>query len=523
MGAGVRFAFDDHLLDPDRRELTRGSKPVAVGPQVFDLLMYLVRNRTQVVSKDDLIAAVWGGRIVSESTMTSHINALRRAIGDSGEEQRLVRTIARKGYRFVGDVREVDAAESAATPKPYGPALTLPDRPSIAVLPFLNLSGDPAQDYFVDGVVEDIIAAMSRISSLFVIARNSSFTYKGRAVDVKQVGRDLGVRYILEGSLRQAANRVRITGQLVDATTGTNLWSERFEGRIGDIFALQDQLTTDVVGAIAPQLERAEIERAKHKPTESLDAYDYYLRAMANLHHGTRETVDEALSLLAKAIALDADYAPAYAMAAWCHFWRKVNGWMVDRAREIAEGTRLTRRAIELGMDDAVALTRAGHALAHLAGELDAGLALIDRAKVLNPNLAAAWFLGGFVRVWRGDPEGAIQHFGQAMRLSPLDPEMYRMRAGMAVAHLFAGRIDEASSWAEKSFRDLPSFLMVVAIIAASHALAGRTGEARRAMQHLRQLDPTLRISTINDWLPIHRPHDLAIFAAGLRKAGLPE
>ena len=526
-GAGVRFAFDDHLLDPDRRELTRGSKPVAVGPQVFDLLMYLVRNRTQVVSKDDLIAAVWGGRIVSESTMTSHINALRKAIGDSGEEQRLVRTIARKGYRFVGDVREVGAAESApehaAAIKSPGPALTLPDRPSIAVLPFLNLSGDPAQDYFVDGVVEDIIAALSRMSSLFVIARNSSFTYKGRAVDVKQVGRDLGVRYILEGSLRQAANRVRITGQLVDATTGANLWSERFEGRIGDIFALQDQLTTDVVGAIAPQLERAEIERAKHKPTESLDAYDYYLRAMANLHHGTRETVEEALSLLAKAIALDPDYAPAHAMAAWCHFWRKVNGWMVDRAREIAEGTRLTRRAIELGMDDAVALTRAGHALAHLAGDLDAGLALIDRAKVLNPNLAAAWFLGAFVRVWRGDPDGAIEHFTQAMRLSPLDPEMYRMQAGMAVAHLFAGRFDEASSWAEKSFRDLPSFLMVVAIIAASHALAGHADEARRAMQRLRQLDPTLRISNIRDWLPIHRAQDLAIFADGLRKAGLPE
>ena len=523
MGACVRFAFDDHLLDPDRRELTCGSRPIAVGPQVFDLLMYLVRNRAQVVSKDDLIAAVWGGRIVSESTMTSHINALRKAIGDSGEEQRLVRTIARKGYRFVGDVREVDAVESAAPIKPHAPALTLPDRPSIAVLPFVNLSGDPAQDYFVDGVVEDIIVAMSRMNSLFVIARNSSFTYKGRAVDVKQVGRDLGVRYILEGSLRQAANRVRITGQLVDATTGTNLWSERFEGRIGDIFALQDQLTTDVVGAIAPQLERAEIERAKHKSTESLDAYDYYLRAMAHLHHGTRETVEEALGLLAKAIELDADYAAAYAMAAWCHFWRKVNGWMVDRPREIAEGTRLTRRAIELGMDDAVALTRAGHALAHLAGELDSGKALIDRAKVLNPNLAAAWFLGGFVRVWRGDPDGAIEHFTQAMRLSPLDPELYRMQAGMAVAHLFSGRFDEASSWAEKSFRDLPSFLMVVAIIAASHALAGHADESRRAMQRLRQLDPTLRVSTIHDWLPIHRPQDLAIFSDGLRKAGLPE
>lgn len=519
------FAFGDHVLDPDRRELTRGSEAVAVGPQVFDLLTYLLRHRARVVTKDDLIGAVWGGRIVSESTLTSHINAVRKAIGDTGEEQRLVRTIARKGYRFVGDVRETDASSKTAPADVQSlarPTLALPDRPSIAVLPFLNLSGDPAQDYFVDGVVEDIIAALSRMTGLFVIARNSSFAYKGRAIDAKQVSRELGVRYVLDGSLRKAANRVRITGQLVDAITGANLWSERFEGRIDDIFALQDELAASVVGAIAPQLQRAEIERARRKPTESLDAYDYYLRAMADLQHGTRDAVGEALVLLAKAIELDPEYAPAYAVAAWCHFWRKVNGWMKDRPREIAEGTRLAERAVELGRDDAVALTRAGHALAHLAGDLDAGLALLDRAKALNPNLAAAWFLGGFVRVWRGDSDGAIAHFTQAMRLSPLDPETYRMQAGMAVAHLFAGRFDEASSWAERSFRDLPSFLMVVAIIAASHALAGHADAARRAMQRLRQLDPALRVSNLTDWLPIHRPQDLAVFADGLRKAGLP-
>ena len=295
----MRFAFEDHMLDPDRRELTRGSEAVAVGPQVFDLLVHLVRNRERVVSKDNLIDAVWGGRIISESTLTSHINAVRKAIGDTGEEQRLVRTIARKGYRFVGDVREADASERADPAKPHEPlaqALVLPDRPSIAVLPFLNLSGDPAQDYFVDGVVEDIISALSRIGWLFVIARNSSFTYKGRAVDVKQVGRELGVRYILEGSLRKAANRVRITGQLVDAITGANLWSERFDGKIDDIFDLQDQMTTSVVGAIAPRLEHAEIERARHKPTESLDAYDYYLRGMWKFRQVARSAIDEALA-----------------------------------------------------------------------------------------------------------------------------------------------------------------------------------------------------------------------------------
>jgi TolB-like protein/Tfp pilus assembly protein PilF len=402
-------------------------------------------------------------------------------------------------------------------------ALTLPDKPSIAVLPFLNLSGDPGQDYFADGVVEDITSALSRMRWLFVTARNSSFTYKGRAVDVRDVGQTLGVRYVLEGSVRKAADRVRITGQLIDATTGTHLWADRFEGILDDIFELQDRIATSVVGAIVPQLERAEIGRAKRKPTESLDAYDYYLRAMASFHQGTKEAISDALPLFHKAIELDPDFASASAMAAWCHFWRRVNGWMRDRARETAEGVRLAQRAVELGKDDAVALTRSGHALAHLAGDLNGGIALIDRALVLNPNLAAAWFLSGYLRTWLGEPDDAIERFARAMRLSPLDPEMYRMQAGTAMAHLLAGRFDTASSWAERAFRDLPSFLMVVGIIAASHALAGRTDQAEQAMLRIRQLDPMLRISNLADWLPFYRPQDLATFAEGLRKAGLPE
>lgn len=514
------------MLDPERRELSYGSEAVAVGPQVFDLLVHLVRNRERVVTKDDLIEVVWGGRAVSDSTLTSHINAVRKAIGDSGEEQRLVRTIARKGYRFVGEVREIAGSESADSrsgAEPLAQPPTLPDRPSIAVLPFLNLSGDPEQEYFVDGVVEDIIVALSRIRWLFVIARNSSFVYKGRVVDERQVGRELGVRYVLAGSLRKAANRVRITGQLMDASAGTTLWSGRFEGNIDNIFELQDEMTVNVVSAIAPELQRIEIERAKRKPTESLSAYDHYLRAMANLHFGTREAVDEALDQFYKAIELDPEYGAAHGLAAWCHVWRKVNGWVDDRALEMAEGARLARRTVELARNDAVALTRAGHALAHLSDDVEGGIALLERAKVLNPNLAAAWFLGGFLQVWHGDPEGAIEQFTQAMRLSPLDPEMYRMQAGMAAAHLFAGRFDEASAWAARSFRYLPTFLMAVAIIAASHALAGRAEEARRAVTHLRRLDPALRPSNLRDYLPIRRPQDLAVLSDGLRKAGLPD
>jgi TolB-like protein/Flp pilus assembly protein TadD len=403
------------------------------------------------------------------------------------------------------------------------PLLTIPDKPSIAVLPFLNLSADPEQEYFADGVAEDVIAALSRIRWLFVIARNSSFTYKGRAVDVKQVSRDLGVRYVLEGSVRKAANRVRITGQLIDATSRAQLWAERFEGTLDDIFELQDQVAASVVGAVAPQLERAEIERSKRKPTESLDAYDYYLRGMANFHQGTREAINESLPSFYRAIELDPGFASAYGIAAWCYFWRKLNGWMTDPAHEAAEAERLARQAVALGKDDAVALTKGGHALGHFGGDLESCIALLDRALVLNPNLSSAWYLSGFQRISCGEHDAAIERFARAMRLSPLDPEMVRIQAGAAMAHMLAGRFDAASSLAEAALRDLPSFLLAVGLAAASHALAGRTDEARQAMGRLRRLDPALRISKVKDWVLLRRPEDLATFADGLRKAGLPE
>ena len=529
----MRFLFDDYVFDPERRELACGTQEIAVGPQVFDLLLFLVKNRERVVSKDELLDAVWGGRIVSESTLTSHINAARKAIGDDGQAQRLIRTAARKGFRFVGDVREdaqpsagaVEAAPVApAAPETVAaPALAVPDRPSIAVLPFVNLSGDPEQEYFADGVVEDVIAALSRIRWLFVIARNSSFTYKGRTMDVKQVGRELGVRYVLEGSVRKSADRVRLTGQLIDAASATHIWADRFQGTLDDIFELQDQISASVVGAIAPQLERAEIARARRKPTDSLDAYDCYLRGTACLSRGSREDVEEGMPFFYRAIELDPDFASAYALAGWGVFWRKVNGWMTDPAREIAEGARLAQCAVDLGRDDAVALTRGGHALAHFDGDLDRSIALVDRALALDANLAAAWFLGGFLRTERGDPDAAIVYFTRAMRFSPLDPEMYRMQAGMALAHLLAGRFDDASSWAEQAVRELPSFLMAVGILAASHALSGRANEAQRAMRQLQSIDPALRVSGLVALLPLRRPGDIATFADGLRKAGLPD
>jgi TolB-like protein/class 3 adenylate cyclase/Tfp pilus assembly protein PilF len=458
-----------------------------------------------------------GAICLSEDAYRQVKSRLDLAISDLGETR--LKNIAEPMHIY--SLHFGGAAKPAAVPAAAS-GLALPEKPSIAVLPFQNMSGDAEQEYFADGMVEDIITALSRFRQLFVIARNSSFVYKGRAVDVKQVSRELGVRYLLEGSVRKAASRIRITAQLIDATTAAHLWAEHFDGGLEDIFDLQDQVTVRVVGEIAPKLEQAEIERARRKPTESLDAYDYYLRGRANLNLGTRDATDEGLRQFHQALQIDANFASAYAMAAWCQLWRKVNGWMTDRALEMAAGERLARRAVELAQDDDVALTRGGHALGHFAGDLDTGIALTDKALVLNPNLASAWFLGGYLRIWIGRPDEAVQFLERAMRLSPVDPEMYRMQAGMAMAHLFAGRAEAASAMAEKAFRHLPSFLLAAATIAACHALAGDRNRAQNALAHVRRLDPALRLSNLSDWLPIHRSQDLATLTEGLRKAGLP-
>jgi tetratricopeptide (TPR) repeat protein len=340
---------------------------------------------------------------------------------------------------------------------------------------------------------------------------------------VKQVGRELGVRYVLEGSVRKAGNRVRITGQLIDTSTGAHLWAERFDGGLEDIFDLQDQVTASVVGAIAPKLEQAEIERAQRKPTESLDAYDYYLRGIAAFNRWTREANEEALSLVYKAIDLDQSFASAYSLAARCHVQRKTHGWVTDRAYEIAETARLARRAGELGRDDAVALNAAGIALAYVVGDVDGGAAYVDRALVLNPNLAPAWLHSGWINVWLGEPELAIEHEARAMRLSPHDPLFFSMQAATAFAHCISGRFAEALSWAEMSMREQPDSINATGVAAAAAALAGNQAVAGKAMALLRQTHPQLRISNLKDLWPIRRAEDFDRLAEGLRKAGLPE
>ena len=414
---------------------------------------------------------------------------------------------------------------TAAPPKPAPAptALPLPDKPSIAVLPFQNMSGDPEQEYFADGIVEDIITALSRTKSLFVIARNSSFTYKGKAVDIKQVGRELGVRYVLEGSVRKAGNRLRITGQLIDATTGSHIWADRFEGAVDDLFDLQDQATSRVVGAIAPELEQAEIERARRKPTRDLQAYDYYLRGIASLYAQTRGSIDEALALFHQAAHLDAAFALPLAQASLCYVTRKAYGWTVDRDQEIVEAERLARRALELNRKDPRVLADAGYALAYVCGRLDEGADLLDQGVELDPNYAIAWTWRANTKRWLGVRKSVIEDYERALRLNPLDPFVFLTQAGLAGAHYFAGRFGDALTWAEKSLHPRPHHPPTHWIYMASLGMAGRIADARKAYEVYCQLDPTARISNIRERTPMRSEEDIERLAAGLRLAGMPE
>lgn len=405
-------------------------------------------------------------------------------------------------------------------------SLTLPVKPSIAVLPFDNMSDDPDQEYFADGIVEDIITALAHFRHFYVIARNSSFTYKGKAVDIKQVGRELDVRYVVEGSVRRTGDRLRIAGQLIDTSTGTHLWADRFDGTLADIFDLQDRVASSIVGAITPKVEEAEIERARRKRTESLDAYDYYLRGLALFDRTTttRSAIDEALQFFLKATDRDPEFAIAYARAARCYATRKSNGWMADRAKETAEAVRLARRAVELGRDDTIALSHGGYVLAYVGGDLDASAACIDRALKLNPNLAAALGTSSWVNVCLGDPEKAIEHAALAMRLSPLEPRLSAWQFNTGLAHFCAGRYDDAAAWAAKSLLHQPNYVSAMRIAAAAYTMAGRLAQAREMIARLCEADPALRLSNLADILPpFRRKDDRDRYKEALRKAGLPE
>jgi adenylate cyclase len=519
----LRYVFENCSFDRDRRELHRGAEAVTVAPQVFDLLEYLIRNRERVVSKDDLINAVWDGRVVSDAALTTRLNVARGVIGDSGQEQRLIKTLPRKGFRFIGLVQELDGPDSTiatgARAELPQPVLTLPDRPSIAVLPFQNMSGDLEQEYFADGIVDDIITALSRFKFLFVIARNSSFTYKGRAVDIKQVGRELGVGYVLEGSVRKIAGKVRIAGQLIDASTGAHVWADRFEGDLSDVFALQDEITVNVISAIRPKLLEAEIEHAVRRPN-NLSAYDLYLRATPHYYSMTPEGIAEAIRLFARALEIDPRYSAAASLAVFCHILNLIHGWSADPQAEAGEVMRLSQLVLSIDENDSETLASVGWAKAYITGDFGAAMEMVDRAVSLNSNSSIAWSYRGITCLFVGHPEEAIRSFEWAIRLSPLDPMLYGMQACTALAYINLSRFDDAVAAAEIALHKKPTFMMAHRCLVAALAHLGRDSEAKQAAVRLLEHEPNFRMS---DWANRTREWHSKLLAEGLRKAGLPE
>ena len=514
------FEFAGHVLDLRRGRLRKRGADVALRRKSFSLLTYLIQNSGCVLGKDELVTAIWPHVIVSDDSLAQCVKDIRKALGP--EAGGLIRTVPRRGY--IVDEVHVRPLEDEHVAHVRSDVRSSPDKPSIAVLPFANMSEIPGQEHFVDGLVQEIITALSQVNWLGVIAHNPNLAYQSGDVDVKRIGRELGVRYVLEGSVRKAAGLVRISVQIVETLTGANLWAGQFHGELSNIFELQDRISASVVGLIAPKLEQAEIARAKHKQTASLDAYDYYLRGIACIHEWTKEANSEALSHFDRAIELDPNFASAYGMAARCYVQRKSGGWVTDHAEASAKTERLARRAVELGKNDAVALATAGFALADVVGRLHDSAAFIEEALALDPNLAWAWLYSGWVRIYLGEPDAAIQRVARAMSLSPQDPQFFCMHGAIACAHIGAGRFAEALQSAQTPLRERPNFLMANCIAATSAALAGRIEEAQKTMVRVRQIDPGLCISNVS-WIvgEYLRAEDFAKWAHGLRIAGLPE
>jgi TolB-like protein len=500
----VPFRFEDFVLDPERRELWRADALIAVEPQVFDLIDYLVRHREHVVTRDNLLDAVWNGRVVSESTLSSRINAARRALNDSGEEQRLIRTVTRKGVRFVGEVDSAERADAAAPSERAGvprSALPLPDRPAIAVLPFTNLSGEPEQEYFSDGISEDIITALSKLRWFFVIARNSSFIYKGKAVHMKQVAEELGVRYVLEGSVRKGGDRVRITAQLNDVATGSHLWAERYDREIADVFAVQDEITENIVAAIEPKLYAAESFRAQRKPPDSMDAWDLVMRALSHYWRVTRQDNVVAQALLEKAIAIDSQYGQALGLLATSYMFTAHMGWM-GMAVAVPEAERAALDAIRADSEDPWAHNALGHVYL-FARRFEDSLAEFETALRLNPNFALAQAFYGLSLAYSGQWVEADEAARRALRLSPRDPYSPVFMGIEAYAQFLGGNYDEAIRMARESLRQRSDFVGAHRVLTAAAGMAGELDAAAGALQELRRAQPNISLGWIAATMPI--------------------
>lgn len=510
----MTYTFDGYHLDTDRRELRCGDAIVPVEPGVFDLVEYLVRHRDRVISKDELVEVLWDGRIVSESTLTSRVTAARHVIGDSGSEQRLIRTVPRKGLRFVAQAVEAPAPREG----PLAGALERPAKPSIAVLPFSNLSGDPEKEYFSDGISEDLIMALSRLRWFFVIARNSSFAYKGQPADVREIGKALDVDYLLDGSVRRSGSHIRITCQLLDAATGNNLWAERYDREMTDLFVLQDEIITRVVSAVGPELVAAESLRAESRTPDQLQAWDIVARALPHFWKFTSEESERATDLLRDAVLRYPSYAPASSMLAFGLMFSTYVGWIPpepELARSLAE------RALALDSKDPWAHVTMG-LLGILDRDTDAALKHFDIAIDLNPNLVPAVGFRGFALALDGYSDEAMEAFEHCVQMNPRDPHINLFLTHVAAAHYLAGNYDDAIDWARRSIRFYPEYLGGYRILTASLGMADRPKEAQEALKNLLEVQPEISIEWARERVP-YTERTIDRFLEGLRRAGLRE
>jgi adenylate cyclase len=524
----MRYLFEDYALDTNRRELCRRNEVVRLEPQAFDRLQYLIQNRGQVVSRDDLIASVWAGRIVSDSAMTTRINAARCAIGDSGKAQRLIKTVPRKGIRFVGTVQEEEAGGAEAGARSSTPYLALPDKPSIAVLPFTDMSGEPGQAYFSDGITEDIITELSRFAELFVIARNSSFRFKGRSLDIRQIGRDLGVRYVLEGSIRRAGDRVRIGAQLIDAVTGAQRWGERYDRELKDVFAVQDEVSRTIVSILMVHVNKAEAERTLLKPPATWQAHDFLMRASdvwsarnaADLHE-TRRLLYEARRLLESSISLDPSYARAYAMLSQTHLAAWIQPLDEDHLNPAAleRAHCFVRKSLQLGPHLPIAHAQLGAVLT-FQGQHEQSIAEFEKAVTLNPNFTDWWF--GMALLRAGEPTRAIKVIETHMRYDPFCSPWALGQLGLA--HYMLKEYSKALPPLRELTLRVPNMRQGHVFLAANLAQLGRLDEARAAAAEILRIDPKYTIDGTQRQLALFkRTEDIERFLDGLRKAGLPQ
>jgi TolB-like protein/Flp pilus assembly protein TadD len=513
------FRIENFTLDADRRSLQRDGRHVQLRPQAMEVLCYLAKNPGRMVSKEELFEVIWPGIAVTDDSLVQCIRDVRQALEDS--EHRIVKTVPRRGYLFAGQIwrDQTQPSAPASRPRIEQPPLPLPDRPSIAVLPFANMSDDPDQEYFADGMSEDLITGLARIRWLFVIARNSTFVYKGRAVDVKQVARALGVRYVLEGSVRRAGKRLRISAQLIDAITGGHHWAERYDRELGDIFAVQDEITRSVAAAIEPHLLAAEGVRALSRSAGDLDAWELVARAQTHVWRLNREDYETAIGALKRAVEAHPDYAPAHGLLGFSLVFAAHMGW-IDRGQGLSPGRQHAARALALDDRDPWAHFALGY-WAMMERRTAESLAALRQAVKLNPNSAAAHAHLSRSLGFAGQADEAIEHGEEAIRLSPLDPDMALFLGGFAAANFAAGRYAEAIHYATEAARLRPGFQGVQRMRCASLAQAGRIDEARAALAALRRLQPELSLDWIRANVPYQTAELMDRYVEGMRLAGL--